>query len=73
MGHIIGKDIYRKLGITYSNFFPNVMDLGSGRQCCNPAGESRAISIARFRHVVITRLMWETTFSLRDVNGPAIL
>ena len=51
----------------------DALDLGSGRQGCNPAGESPAMSIARFRHVVIPRLMWVTTFSLRGVNGLAAL
>jgi hypothetical protein len=31
--------------------------LGSSRQGCNPAGESPAMSIARFRHVAIPRFM----------------
>jgi hypothetical protein len=32
-------------------------DLGSSRQGCNPAGESPAMSIARFRHVAIPQFM----------------
>ena len=48
-------------------------DLGSGRQGCNLAGESPAMSIARFRHVVMPQF-WKVTFSpLRGVNGPAAL
>ncbi len=32
-------------------------DLGSGRQGRRPAGESPAVSVARFRHVAIPRFM----------------
>jgi hypothetical protein len=48
-------------------------DLGSGRQGCNPAGESPAMPIARFRHAAIPQFMWVTTCPLRGVNGPAAL
>ncbi|AZO94933.1 hypothetical protein D7D81_10200 [Halocella sp. SP3-1] len=45
----------------------------SSRQGYCPAGESPAMSIARFRHVVMPQFMWVTTYSLRGVNGPAAL
>jgi hypothetical protein len=46
---------------------------GGSRQGCNPAGESPAMPIARFRHVAIPQFMWATAYSMRGVNGPAAL
>ena len=37
--------------------YTQAVDLGSGRQGRNPAGESPAMSIARFRHVAIPQFM----------------
>ncbi|MFC1816673.1 hypothetical protein ACFL0M_12235 [Thermodesulfobacteriota bacterium] len=56
-----------------SAIVPHAWDLGSSRQGCNPAGESPAMPIARFRHVAIPQFMWVTTCPLRGVNGPAAL
>jgi hypothetical protein len=50
-------------------FYPD----GSGRQGCNLAGESPAISIARFGYVAIPQFLWVTTSPLRGVNGLAAL
>ncbi|MCD6196950.1 MAG: hypothetical protein J7K15_00055, partial [Deltaproteobacteria bacterium] len=47
--------------------------VGSGRQGCNLAGESPAISIARFGYVAIPQFLWVTTSPLRGVNGLAAL
>ena len=45
--------------------------LCSGRQGRNPAGESPAVPIARFRHVAIPQFLRVTSGPLRGVNGPA--
>ena len=44
---------------------------GSGRQGCNLAGASPAVSIARFRHVAIPQQQRVTIAALRGVKGPA--
>jgi hypothetical protein len=45
-------------------------DLGSGRQGCNPAGESPAMSIARFRHVAIPQFMLGNHMSIAWCKRP---
>jgi hypothetical protein len=44
---------------------------GSGRQGCNPAGESPAVIIVRFGHVAIPQFWKVTSSPLRGVNVPA--
>ena len=51
----------------------NAAVVGSGRQGCNLAGGSPAISIARFGYVAIPQFLWVTTSPLRGVNGLAAL
>ena len=58
-----------KIQLSPCNLYPNVA--GSGRQGCNPAGESPAMIIVRFGHVAIPQFWEVTPSSLRGVNVPA--
>ena len=55
------------LSLCALQFYPD----GSGRQGCNPAGESPVMIIVRFGHVAIPRFWRVTSSSLRGVNVPA--
>ena len=45
----------------------------SGRQGCNPAGESPVVSVARVGYVVMPHLGRVTNRAMRGVNGLAAL
>jgi len=47
------------------------VDLGSGRQGRNPAGESPAVPVARFRHVVMPRFMTGNRMFIAWCKRPA--
>ena len=51
--------------------YTRALGLGSGRQGHSLAGESPAVPIARFRHVVMPQFLAVTPSPLRGVNGPA--